>query len=67
MTDTLRQKLDPAVLALVESGRLHEFDAEWIANLQRKSQWAAAMKCLKGDLNITNGGRTFKGKGTCYL
>ncbi len=40
--------LIPEVRALLNEGKLHEFDAEWIQRLKPESQLAAAMKCVNG-------------------
>lgn len=36
----------PEVQKLVDEGRLHAYDAEWIGNLQPEGQLAAAEKCM---------------------
>lgn len=68
MTATIRSKLHPDVLALVEQGKLHPFDAEWICNLPRVKQMAAARKCLSGDFWAPREGRpVWRGDGKVYL
>lgn len=37
----------PEILKLVASGKLHEFDAEWIGRLPPQNQLAAARKCMR--------------------
>lgn len=39
--------LRPEVLALYESGKLHPFDAVWIARLEPAHQMQAAIKCMR--------------------
>lgn len=40
-------RLHHDVRKLVDSGKLHEFDAEWISRLAIESQMAAAEKCMR--------------------
>lgn len=44
--------LTPEVQALVDSGRLHEWDAEVAARLLPENQMAWAEKCLSGNLDL---------------
>lgn len=41
-----RSRLIPEVQALVDSGQLPATDSEWIQNLPRDKQLAAAEKCI---------------------
>lgn len=41
--------LIPQVQELVDSGRLHQFDGEWICKLPAEMQMAAAEKCMNGE------------------
>lgn len=44
-----RSKFSAEVLALIDAGELHTFDAEWIVNLPIHMQLAAALKCCRID------------------
>lgn len=44
--------MTPEVEELVKSGKLHEFDAQWIMWLQPDQQMAAALKCMR-NFNVT--------------
>ena len=53
MTDrTTGWGLTPEVQALIDSGKLHQFDGEWICRLRPESQMAAARKCIHGTCDI---------------
>ncbi len=67
MSDSLRRRLDPEVLALYERGKLHEFDVGWIVNLPKDRQLASARKCIEGGLHTLTEGRMYKGRGSCFL
>lgn len=49
--------LVPAVAALLASGKLHEFDAEWIGRLRPDSQLASAKKCIKPSFTMVTSER----------
>lgn len=67
MTANVRRKLQADVLALFTQGKLPEFDCEWIANLPKERQLAAAAKCLKGNDFTPPNSKPFRGRGSMIL
>lgn len=45
-------RLIPEVQAFVDSGKLNDFDADWIQNLSANLQLAAAEKCMKSTKDL---------------